>query len=278
MSARWLPALLVAGSAALPLPVSWFHPHLPVWVERWLYNPRERTEEAIAATRRGDAGAAAERADTALRLAGGDPRVRYNAGTARLAAGRSDAAAPLAEAAKDAPPDLAADASYNLGNARLAAGDAAGAVEAYKQALRRAPGALDAKFNLELALQRRERDRLRTRSPREGPKGDRRGGRDSAAGTGADNPADRRRQPGPSDPGPSPQPGQDPSRGQQQNRPAQPSPQAQGQPLPGYRDQPELSAREAASVIQAIENLERQQRREAAAKLARLHAAQGKDW
>jgi hypothetical protein len=278
MSLHWLPALLIAGSVALPLPVSWLHPHLPAWVERWLYNPRERTQAAIDASRRGDAAAAADRADTALRLAGGDPRVRYNAGTARLGAGRSDAAPPLEQAAKDAPPELAADASYNLGNARLAAGDAAGAVEAYKQALRRAPGAFDAKHNLELALQRRERDRLRARSPREGPKGDRRGGRDSSAGTGSDDPADRRRQPGPSDAGPSPQQGQEQSQGQRRNRPAQPSNQAQGQPLPGYRDQPDMSAREAASVIQAIENLERQQRREAAARLARLRAAKGKDW
>jgi tetratricopeptide (TPR) repeat protein len=278
MSARWLPALLLAGTAALPAPLSWLHPHLPSWAERWLYNPRERTAAAIAASRLGDAGAAADRADTALRLAGTEPRVRYNAGTAHLSAGRSDAAALLEQAAKDAPRELTADASYNLGNARLAAGDAAGAAEAYKQALRAFPGDLDAKYNLELALRRRERDRLRTRSPREGPKGDRRGGRDSSAGTGSDSPADRQRQPGPSDPGRSPQQGQGPSNGQPQNRPAQPSPWTQAQPLPGYQDQPDLSAREAASLLQAIENLERQQRREAAARISRERAAKGKDW
>ncbi len=39
-----------------------------------------------------------------------------------------------------------------------------------------------------------------------------------------------------------------------------------------------MSAREAASVLAAVENLERQQRRDQAAKRARQHAAKGKDW
>ena len=45
-----------------------------------------------------------------------------------------------------------AAAHYNLGNARLAMGDASGAVQAYKQVLRAAPGNQEAKYNLEIAL------------------------------------------------------------------------------------------------------------------------------
>jgi hypothetical protein len=39
-----------------------------------------------------------------------------------------------------------------------------------------------------------------------------------------------------------------------------------------------MSAREAASVLSAVENLERQQRRDQAARRARQRAAEGKDW
>jgi tetratricopeptide (TPR) repeat protein len=50
--------------------------------------------------------------------------------------------------------ELAPAGNYNLGNARFRAEDYAGAVEAYKQALRLNPGDADAKVNLELALRK----------------------------------------------------------------------------------------------------------------------------
>lgn len=56
-----------------------------------------------------------------------------------------DAAAPLADG-------LDADAWYNVGNVRFAAGNFAGAIDAYKEALRRDPSDVDTKINLELAL------------------------------------------------------------------------------------------------------------------------------
>ena len=54
--------------------------------------------------------------------------------------------------------------------------------------------------------------------------------------------------------------------------------QGQGSGLPQFRNQPEMSAQEASSVLAAVENLERQQRREQAARRARQNAAKGKDW
>jgi hypothetical protein len=291
----------------LTSPLSLLRPHLPAWVERWLYNPRERTAAAIEEVARGDAKAAVAAADTALRLAPDAPLARYNAGSARLApagrraggspaAGASAAADPalareavplLADAVKAAGPELAADASYNLGNARLAAGDFAGAAEAYKQTLRIAPGSGDAKFNLELALREERRQR---QNPRQalGPRG----------GGGRPRPGDRRQtagQGGAGETGANPQPGHppeqhapSPQQGQRQGQtglaqPAQglrgqPSPLAGRQPLAGYQDQPEMSANEAAAVLEAVENLERQHRRQIAARQARQRAANGEDW
>jgi len=48
--------------------------------------------------------------------------------------------------------------------------------------------------------------------------------------------------------------------------------------LPQFRNQPDMNGREAASVLSAVENMERQQRRDQAAKRARQRSAKGKDW
>jgi tetratricopeptide (TPR) repeat protein len=269
-----VPALLLAGWAGLPslsdLPslssLPWA-PHLPVWVERWLYNPRERTARAIESLEQGKPKEAVGPADTALRLVPGDPLARYDDGTAHLWSGDRRGAVPLLEkAAKEAGRALAPVAWYNLGNARLAAGDAAAAVEAYKEALRRAPHDLDTKHNLELALHQRDQERMRLKSPREGSRGDREGQKGSADRGGANDPADGQNRSQASDPGQSGPKNQD-------------DPQSSnGRPLPRFRDQPEMSAQEAASLLQSVENLERQQRRQQAAQRSRQQAAKGKDW
>jgi tetratricopeptide (TPR) repeat protein len=265
-------------------------PHLPAWAERWLHNPRERTAAAIDAVRRGDAAAAVGPADAALRLLPDSPLASYNAGSARLATGDkklAEAAAPLlAAGAKGAARDLQVAADYNLGNAHLTAGQFAGAIEAYKQALRLAPGSAAAKYNLELALTAEQQQRQNP--PRAiGPRG----------GGGTPRPGDQRQtagQGGPGQSGANPQPGkpgeqgassaQGPRPGDHGAAPGQPGPRGQAsprtgqQPLAGYQDQPEMSANQAAAVLEAVENLERQQRREAAAKEARRRAARGEDW
>jgi tetratricopeptide (TPR) repeat protein len=275
--AGWSALAGFSGFPSLPdLSALPFGLHLPASVERWLYNPRERTARAIDSVRRGKPKEAVAPADTALRLAPLDPLARYNAGTAHLDAGdRRGAAAILEKASKEAGGALAPAAWYNLGNARLGAGDAAGAVEAYKQALRRAPNDPNAKFNLELALRQREQERLRAKSPREGNRGDREGKSGSSEKPGTNDPAERQNKSDASDPGQSPQKSQEPpqSPGEQPQR-AGPD----GRPLPRFRDQPEMSAQEAAALLQSVENLERQQRRKQAAQRARQSAAKGKDW
>ncbi len=287
-----LPAFLDAAlPASLDSALSLLHPHLPAWAERWLYNPRERTAAAIDSLARHDGKAAVAAADTAHRLAAGDPLASYNAGSARLATGErplAQAAEPLLEqAVRGAGADLAVAASYNLGNARLAAGDYAGAVEAYKQTLRAAPSHADAKFNLELAL--REQQRQPPNPPRGvGPRGGggrpRAGERGQTAGEGGSGGAGANQQPGRQPDQHAPAPAQDRSQGQSgpaqtaQGLHGQPSPLAGRQPLAGYQDQPEMSASEAAAVLEAVQNLERQQRRQAAARLARQRAANGEDW
>lgn len=267
--AHVLPTILLLGLAALPsLPSLPWQPHLPVWAERWLYNPRERVQKAMEEK---DPKKAAGPADTALRLAPDDPLVQYDAGTAHLGAGNARRAVEILEkAAKGAGRELSPTAHYNLGNARLAAGDAAGAVEAYKQVLRAEPGNLNAKFNLELALREEQKQKM-------GGQGTPKGGRGSRS-----NNQDPSNQQGKGKPNEKPDQGQDQrqpqapqNQGQQQRQGGN---QGQDDRLPQFRNQPEMSGREAASVLSAVENLERQQRRDQAAKRARQRAAKGKDW
>jgi Mg-chelatase subunit ChlI len=270
--------LLTASLLAFPSDaVNWvMHPHLPTWVEQWLYNPRERTAAAIDAAKANDPKQADDYAETARRLRPDDPLVHYNAGTARIFAGRKDAAAELEAARKTAGRELTADTAYNLGNARLAAHDAAAAVEAFEQALRTEPGRQDAKYNLELALAERQREKMRAKSPKQGDRGDQGGGKQGSQSPGNDQQANSQQRSGAKDPGKSPQSGQTDQA--KSGRPGQASPQNLRQALPGYADQPEMSAAEASAVLHAVENLERQQRREVAAKMTRQRAAQGKDW
>jgi tetratricopeptide (TPR) repeat protein len=313
------------SARALSSALSVLRPHLPAWVERWLYNPRERTAAAISEVKRGDRRTAVAAADSALRLAPAEPLASYNAGSARLAqagennaAGGAGAAGPsapsgggglrailaaaaaaadrlqaraaeplLERAVKTAGPDLAPAASYNLGNARFTAGDFAGAVEAYKQTLRVAPRNAAAKFNLELAWREQQRQRQSSQrgiGPRGGGGRPREGERRETAGQGGSGAVGANPQPGQ----PREQSASSPLQGQSQGRGGQaqtaagwrgqPSPLSGRQPLPGYQDQPEMSASEASAVLEAVQNLERQQRRRAAERLARQRAANGEDW
>ncbi|HKV07145.1 MAG TPA: tetratricopeptide repeat protein, partial [Thermoanaerobaculia bacterium] len=261
-----------------PLP-SWMpQPHLPAWAERWMYNPRERTAEAIDAWEAGTPEEAVAPAETALRLAPDDPEVQYNAGTANLAAGsgRERKAEKLLEvAAREGRPELAPQAFYNLGNARLAMNDPAGAVQAYKQALRLNPGDVNAKWNLELALKEQEKQKMGGQGKPQGNRGKNPQPQDDSSGNnGQGRPNDpQRNQGGQNSNQQKPQGGQG-----QQESPSQNPSQGQDGRLPQYKNQPEMSAREAASVLSAVENLERQQRKNDAAKRARQQAAQGKDW
>ncbi len=260
-----LPALLLL---ALPsLPISW-ESLVPDWAERWLYNPRERVERSLAAQKQGKPRDAVGPANTALRLAPDDPLVQYDAGTARLGAGRGrQAVTPLERAAKGASRELAPAAHYNLGGARFAAGDAAGAAEAFKQALRLQPDNQDAKYNLELALREEQKQKMGGQGSPKGSRGNRSPNQDPSDQPGKGRP----------DPNPKPQNGEQGKQPQQQGGRKQDQ-QGQGGQLPQFRNQPEMSAQEASSVLSAVENLERQQRRDQAARRAKQHAAKGKDW
>lgn len=240
-----------------------------------MYNPRERTERSIQEYQKGQVKAAVGPADTAERLAPNDPTVQYDAGTVHLGAGDSRKAVSLLEkAAKKAEPGLSPAAHYNLGNARLAAGDADGAVEAYKEALREQPANQDAKHNLELALREAQKQKMGGQGNPSGSRGQQKQNQQPSNQQGQGNPQQK---PGNQSQGAQQQARPQQGEGEQGQQPQKPG-EGQDDRLPQFRNQPDMNGREAASVLAAVENLERQQRREQAAKRARQHAARGKDW
>jgi len=112
----------------------------------------------------GDPATAASHYQAALADHPDDPAVRYDLGTAHLAAGDLDRAVDdLGHAAAGAEGPLKPKADYNLGNALLARGakqgpagkaDLEGAVNAYRRAVAADPEDADARRNLQLAAAR----------------------------------------------------------------------------------------------------------------------------
>ena len=246
-------SLFAAGALADGVPAG-----PPPWLERWLFNSAERTERAVESFAQGDAAGAALPLEVALRLAGDDPRARINAGVGRLATGRGDARSLLEAAAEVAGGELVSWARYNLGNARMAGGDLPGAIEAYRQALRGEPGHQDAKYNLELARRRLEEQEQQDPPPEDPPPQDPPPPEESSSSQ---------------DQPPPPDPSQKPN-----DQDWQPQGEPRQSPLPQFRDLPDMSAEEAAAILEAVENMEREGRRRQAMEAARQHRPGEKDW
>ena len=283
---RGAPDLPVPAPEA-PAPGSW-----AARLERLLHNPRERTAEAVHAYRKGRFREALSSARTARDLASDLPLTAFNTGTTELAAGlHREAVATLEETVQTLwveetgagagerpggglhrPPEnrfrqprLAAATLYNLGNARFAQGDPAGAVRAYEDALRLAPDHRNSKFNLELALRELEKQQPPPPSPESPEQGEGEGdGRsppepEEGPGEGRDEETEGRQ-------------------GQQSDEGSAERPRPRDSPLQQFQDQPDMTAEEAAAILEAVENLERQQRREEAARRARSTSPGEKDW
>ena len=253
-----LPLLLLADPGVAPAP-----PAAPSWTDRLAFNARERTERGLAALDAEQADRALGAFDAALRLAPADPLVRYNAGTGHLAAGDAGAAALLEQATAAAPPDLAPAAWYNLGNARLGGADARGAIDAYREALLRRPDFAAAKHNLELALRELERQRQEQEKQQQEKQQQEQPQEKQDPQQGAPDKQPREQQP---------------QQGERQPQQGEPGAQGQQRPLPQFRDQEDMTAEQAAAILQAVENLEREQRREQALEQARAKSDVEKDW
>ena len=184
---------------------------------------------------------------------------------------------PLLEQAAATDGELRADALYNLGNARLTADDLPGAIASYEASLRHDPGHRAAKHNLELALRQLEQEQQQQQQePSEGggegggePQPGDEGGEDPQQGEPEEQPEGEEQEQG--QPGGAPQ--QPPSPGGQRQGGRSPR-------LPQFDPQEDMSADQAANLLEAVENLEREQRRAQAdaERQARARTTVEKDW
>jgi Ca-activated chloride channel family protein len=122
-------------------------------VDEVLLRPRRATREGRAEYARGNHPQALQAFERAARSRPQDPAVRFNIGDGLYKNGKYDEAATLFRAlGADASSPLAAPSRFNLGNSLYQKQDYRGAIDAYRDALRVAPGDQDTRKNLELAL------------------------------------------------------------------------------------------------------------------------------
>jgi Ca-activated chloride channel family protein len=141
-----------APPLASPSPVPERRPVSDV-VDELLLRPRRFTEQGREQYAGGNHPQALAAFEQAARTRPQDPRGRFNVADGLYKNGKFEEAATLFRSlGEDAASPLAGPSRFNLGNALFQKQDYRGAVQAYRDALRLAPGDLDARRNLELAL------------------------------------------------------------------------------------------------------------------------------
>lgn len=119
----------------------------------------QAVEQGNASLQAGKAEEALERYEEAARALPGEPSVHFNRGSALFSLKRFDDAAEAYLRATEAPTaSLKSSAFYNLGLSFSQGNKWGEAVEAFKKALRYNPGDLKAKWNLELALRKKQEE------------------------------------------------------------------------------------------------------------------------
>jgi tetratricopeptide (TPR) repeat protein len=144
-----------AAAAAALLLLAWASPARAQSkvADEVLLRPTRRTAEGRKLYSEGNDPKALEAFNKAAASRPGDPRTRFNVADSLYKSGRLDEARTTFEQlAADPRSPLAAPARFNLGNTLYQKQDYAGAVRAYRDALRLTPNDLDTRRNLELAL------------------------------------------------------------------------------------------------------------------------------
>lgn len=138
-------------------------------------SPRGETEAGNDLFRQGKFAEARARYLAAQADAPDAPQLDLNIGAAFYNEGRLDEALKAFSAVATKPgadPKLLGSAAYDAGNALFKSGHLDEAVEAYKRALRFDPSDVDAKHNLELALEKREQQKQEQQNQDDSPGGE----------------------------------------------------------------------------------------------------------
>ena len=128
----------------------------PGWLAEALAGTDSDVEAAVDAYAAEDYDGASKALDAAVGRRGERSELSYNRGLIALATGDTEAAPALFQHGTTSDtPQVRASSHYQLGNLALASEDWAGAIESFSECLRVQPDHQNAKWNLELALQRK---------------------------------------------------------------------------------------------------------------------------
>jgi Ca-activated chloride channel family protein len=143
-------------------------------LDELLLRPRRATEQGRGEYARGSHPQALSAFERAAAARPQDPAVRFNVADGLYKNGKYDEAAAMYRALGADPASPVAGASrHNLGNSLYQKQDYRGAIQAYRDALRVAPGAEDTRRNLELALRAlKEQEEQQKRQQQEDEKQD----------------------------------------------------------------------------------------------------------
>jgi Ca-activated chloride channel family protein len=229
-----------------------------------LLRPRRATEEGRAEYARGSHPQALSAFERAAKARPDDPAVRFNVADGLYKNGKYDEAAALFRAlGADGVSPLAGVSRFNLGNSLYQKQDYRGAVQAYREALRVAPGDESTRRNLELALralreqeeQQRQKDQQKDQQQKQ----------------------DQRSQP---DPQRQDQQGEDQKKQQPppQGQPSPPRPQTPEEKADQrFRQEAGMPKERAMQLLDALQQNEKAEQKKLLA-LKRAQKKKGKDW
>jgi Ca-activated chloride channel family protein len=228
-------------------------------LDELLLRPRRATEEGRGEYARGShpqALSAFERAATARPQ---DPAVRFNVADGFYKNGKYDEAAAVFRAlGADAASKVAGASRYNLGNSLYQKQDYRGAIQAYRDALRLAPGDADTRRNLELALRALKEQEEQQKDEKQQQK-DQKGQQDQ-----------KQQQQN--------QQGQDKKQKQQQGQQSPPRPQTpQERADQRFRREAGMPQERAMQLLDALQQNEKAEQKKLLA-LKRAQKRKGKDW
>jgi Ca-activated chloride channel homolog len=232
-----------------------------------LLRPRRATEEGRGEYARGNHPQALSAFERAAEARPQDPTVRFNVADGLYKNGKYDEAAALFRALGADPASPVAGASrFNLGNSLFQKKEYRGALQAYRDALRVAPGDEDTRRNLEMALRALQQQEEEKKKDQEKDQQDQQQKKDQQ-GQGKQPPQDQKGQPDQKGQGKQ-QPGQ-----QDQQRPQTPQERADQR----FRQEAGMPRERAMQLLDALQQNEKAEQKKLLAQ-KRAQKKQRKDW
>ena len=231
-----------------------------------LLRPRRATEEGRGEYARGNHPQALSAFERAAETRPQDPAVRFNVADGLYKNGKYEEAAALFRAlGADPASPVAAASRYNLGNSLFQKKDYRGALQAYRDALRVAPGEEDTRRNLEMALRALQEQEEQKKKQEQNQKEKEQQKKDQK---GQDQPQDQKGQPD--------QKGQDKPPAGQQNQQQRPQTE-QERADQRFRQEAGMPRERAMQLLDALQQNEKAEQKKLLAQ-KRAQKKTGKDW